>query len=77
MNEKWITCPMCGQTFNPAEHRACQACPLQGGCQLVCCPSCGYELVDVQKSALAQLAARLFFPDRSISPIKDPDVGGS
>ena len=53
-----ITCSMCGHIFDPQVHLACQSCPLQKGCQLVCCPACGYEMVDIRKSALAQAARR-------------------
>jgi hypothetical protein len=57
-----LTCPMCGTQFDPEQHRSCQACPLQRGCQLACCPNCGFEMVNVQKSALARLAARWLKP---------------
>lgn len=51
-----ITCPMCAFEFDPAGYSACSSCPLQPGCQLVCCPNCGYELVDVRASKLANAA---------------------
>jgi len=54
MNPEWITCPLCGHTFDASEHLACQACPLNKGCPLLCCPSCGFEMVNVHKSTLAQ-----------------------
>ena len=53
--ENWITCSMCGQAFDPAGHAACQSCPIQRGCQVVCCPNCGFETVDVNRSLLARL----------------------
>ena len=59
MNKKEITCSMCGHSFIPAARGACQACPMNNGCSLVCCPKCGYENVDVQQSSLARLAGRL------------------
>lgn len=59
MNKTLITCPMCGNRFDPSGHNACPSCPLQKGCQLVCCPSCGYETVDPSQSSLARLALRL------------------
>ncbi len=36
-----FVCPLCGSRFTPGE-RACSACPLAGGCDIVCCPHCGY-----------------------------------
>lgn len=58
MNE--ITCTMCGHTFDPVQHRGCAACPLKSGCQLACCPNCGYEVVDPNQSVLARTFAKLF-----------------
>jgi len=46
---------MCGHIFEPAENTSCAGCPLQKGCQLVCCPVCGFEMVDPQQSVLARL----------------------
>jgi Fe2+ transport system protein FeoA len=60
MTDQMLSCPMCGYKFDPANHAACESCPLQGGCQLVCCPHCGYEIVDVNRSRWASAAARLF-----------------
>lgn len=53
-----LTCPLCGTQFDPDLHVNCQACPLQTGCQLACCPNCGFEMVNVQRSVVARLAAR-------------------
>jgi hypothetical protein len=58
MNTKLLTCTMCGETFDPATHTACQSCPLQKGCSLVCCPRCGFEMVDVSQSRLVRLVSR-------------------
>lgn len=60
MTAGMITCSMCGHRFDPAAHQTCQGCPLHKGCQLACCPACGFENVDVQRSGLARLAARWF-----------------
>lgn len=68
MNTKWITCSMCGTRFDPEDQVACAACPIQAGCQLVRCPACGFEAVNVEKSGLAKLAMRLFAKPRRDSP---------
>ena len=60
MSERIIVCPMCGHRFDSSAHQACKTCPLNRDCQLVCCPVCGYETVDPEKSGLARLASRLF-----------------
>ncbi len=58
MSTKLLTCTMCGENFDPATHTACQSCPLQKGCSLVCCPRCGFEMVDVSQSRLASFVSR-------------------
>ncbi len=40
-----IECPMCRTHYDEADGRVCHSgCPLQHGCQLLRCPSCGYEI---------------------------------
>jgi len=40
-----MTCPMCGHQFEPQQaQQACEACPLSSGCQIICCPNCGYRM---------------------------------
>lgn len=48
--------------FDPVEHARCQSCPLHPGCQLVCCPNCGFETVNVEKSSLARAVQRWLLP---------------
>ena len=60
MTEHLVTCSFCGHPFNPLNRAACPSCPLNKGCQLVCCPACGYETIDVNESLLARLATNLF-----------------
>jgi len=55
-------CLLCGYEFDEA-HLSCGAgCPLAAlqGCQLKCCPNCGYQSVDERKSTLAQLLRRVW-----------------
>jgi len=54
-----ISCPMCGHSFDPGKHPTCEGCPIQKGCSLVCCPKCGFEMVDYKKSTLYQLVTRI------------------
>jgi Fe2+ transport system protein FeoA len=60
MSPDLFSCPMCGHTFNVSSHLACSSCPLNQGCEMVCCPRCGYNSIDARKSKLARLAAGLF-----------------
>jgi uncharacterized protein (DUF2225 family) len=60
VSQHFITCPVCGTSFDPEGRSACQACPLQHGCELVRCPQCGFETVDPQQSSLVRFTQRLF-----------------
>ena len=50
-------CPMCGGTMR--EHvSGCASCPMNRGCDLICCETCGYESV-APKSATVELARKI------------------
>lgn len=53
-----IICSMCGHSFDPAAHMRCTECPIKKGCQLTCCPKCGYETVDLEQSSIVRFASR-------------------
>jgi Fe2+ transport system protein FeoA len=59
MSARKIGCPVCGYRFDPADSGACGSCPLNAGCEMVCCPNCGHTTVDVNQSGLVQLANRI------------------
>jgi Fe2+ transport system protein FeoA len=54
-----IVCLICGYRFNPVERDACGPCPLKKGCAFVCCPACGYGMVDLEHSRLIKLGSRI------------------
>jgi hypothetical protein len=40
-----MKCGFCGYEFDPsAAQSSCGACPMAGGCHLIRCPRCGYEM---------------------------------
>ena len=55
-----MNCPLCGFEFDETALTCASACPMAAvqGCNLVCCPNCGYQMVDERKSGLAQLLRR-------------------
>jgi hypothetical protein len=53
-----MKCALCGHEFTPDDVRCSPACPLSGGCPVVCCPQCGYQTVDESRSALVRLARK-------------------
>jgi hypothetical protein len=59
------TCPLCGYEFNETALTCVAICPMAAlqGCSLICCPNCGYQMVDERKSKLAQALRRILKPD--------------
>ncbi|HXF69079.1 MAG TPA: FeoA family protein [Thermoflexus sp.] len=55
-----IRCPMCGHEFDPSDLRCHVGCPLGARCTLICCPQCGYQMPDLERSASARWFQRLF-----------------
>jgi predicted Zn-ribbon and HTH transcriptional regulator len=55
-----MNCPLCGYEFDETALTCAAACPMAQvqGCNLVCCPNCGYQMVDERKSGLAQFLRR-------------------
>lgn len=55
---KAMACPICGGELR--EHvSGCSTCPMNSGCDMVCCENCGYETV-APRSALVDFVKRLF-----------------
>jgi Fe2+ transport system protein FeoA len=55
-----VRCSLCGHGFEPAG-LACHAeCPLGPRCGLICCPSCGYQVVDESRTLIGRLLRRRF-----------------
>ena len=53
-----MRCRLCGHMFE-ATNLACHAsCPLGSRCSLICCPNCGYQVVDESKSGLVTTLAK-------------------
>ena len=52
-----FTCPLCGARFTHGM-LVCGTCPLNAGCEIVKCPSCGYQFP--RRSRLVDWAKRLF-----------------
>ncbi len=54
-----MNCPLCGYEYDEQQLACHVACPLAKGCAIVCCPNCGYQMVDERKSGMAKLLRRL------------------
>ena len=68
-----MRCQLCGYEFNTTNMICHAECPMGSHCNLICCPNCGYQVVDETKSFLAQLLHRLW-PSSGIekNPRKKP-----
>ena len=55
-----MRCRLCGHAFDASVLACHTGCPLGAGCSLICCPNCGYQVVDESKSGLAKAIARWF-----------------
>ncbi len=54
-----MKCALCGHEFTQNEGMCSPACPLVGGCSVVCCARCGYGAPDESRSTLVRLARRV------------------
>ena len=50
-------CPLCGAKFSHGQ-LVCGSCPLHAGCDIIKCPSCGYQFP--RRSQVIDFARRLF-----------------
>jgi Fe2+ transport system protein FeoA len=53
-----MRCRLCGHTFDAAALACHDSCPLGTRCSLICCPNCGYQVVDESRSGIARLLRR-------------------
>ena len=53
-----MKCALCGHEFTQEEALCNPACPMAGGCPVICCPQCGYQTTDESRSTLARLARK-------------------
>jgi len=53
------TCSICGHCFDPADQAGCPTCPLNRGCHMVCCPSCGSSNIDPSQSVLVRWISKI------------------
>ncbi len=65
-------CPLCGSEFDETDRSCAAKCPMASlqGCHLVCCPNCGYQMVDEKQSGIARLLRKIL-PEQA----RDGDAG--
>lgn len=57
-----MRCQLCGFEFDPNQLTCHAACPLHSRCHLICCPNCGYQVVDGSHSRAAGWLRRWWKP---------------
>jgi hypothetical protein len=50
MATTFMRCTLCGYEFDTTSLACHAACPLSTGCAVVCCPNCGYHMVNEGRS---------------------------
>jgi Fe2+ transport system protein FeoA len=73
-----VLCALCGYEFD-ADALACHSsCPLASHCAILCCPNCGYQVVDESKARVASWARRAWHrlfhrspPGRAVTLLQD------
>ena len=53
-----MKCQLCGFEFSAEARRCHTSCLLGAPCTLVCCPNCGYQMIDESRSRAAGLLQR-------------------
>lgn len=53
-----MLCPVCSTTLKN-QVTSCGSCPMNSGCDMLCCENCGYETV-APRSVTVELAKRLW-----------------
>lgn len=50
MADRFVTCPLCGLEFQPADTLCEHGCPLRTACGLIRCPACEYEFPETPRA---------------------------
>lgn len=69
-----MICPLCGFEFDERSPGCQTHCPMGEGCQMVCCPHCGYQGIDANRSIIVGWAQRLWRRARGETPASTPVV---
>ncbi len=69
---RYLTCPMCAFGFEPEDTLCAHGCPMGAACELIRCPSCGYEFPETPKAV--SWLRRVFGRRRSRAPVVEEGV---
>jgi len=54
-----MKCALCGYKYDATGLDCHTQCPLADGCAIVCCPNCGYQVVDETKSEIVSVVHKI------------------
>jgi len=54
-----MRCQLCGFEFDESGLACHASCALNEHCAIICCPNCGYQVIDESKSSLALALRRM------------------
>ena len=54
-----MKCQLCGYEFDKTNLACHASCPLAKGCAIICCPNCGYQVVDEERSGMVNTVRKL------------------
>jgi len=60
-----MRCGLCGHRFDATELACHTGCPLGAHCNLICCPRCGYQVVDTAQTRVGGWLGRVFRSSRA------------
>jgi Fe2+ transport system protein FeoA len=55
-----MRCPLCNYEFDESQMTCHTSCAFNKGCAVICCPNCGYQMVDESKTRFAGWLRRRF-----------------
>jgi Fe2+ transport system protein FeoA len=71
-----MRCPLCGYEFDAAQMTCHTSCTFNQQCAVICCPNCGYQMLDESKSRIAgwlrKRLARSNVTETSATPVMCP-----
>ena len=72
-----IKCALCGYEFDEKAMACHSQCPMSEGCAIICCPNCGYQVVDESKTWGAMFLRKAWARWRSATAKPTPPIGHS
>lgn len=73
MEKQLLSCTLCGHKFTEGDESVCGQCPLHKGCQLTCCPNCGFSNIHFSENTKRSVLANRI--NKSNTPLNNIKKG--